>query len=175
MASQEPISRAEILAAPKGVIPGKRWLRKMTALYNCVRLGKTVLGSSPDFQPAATGLVVQVPISSSGTNASSSSYRGEFDPSGATQFGSGPFNFGDEVRVSPTNTNATTMGGSITPGIYVYVNGSSTTGNLPNHILSPGGETAYWQTKSTFPSTAQTCDGAGHTITVFVDEQTGTL
>lgn len=182
----------EPLKSGKRPFLGKRVANIVRAVVNALMHAEIVLGppvptglsgasSTGGFASSPQGkvtwskekVVFTVPANFVG-GGSSSSYRGEYSQTGATTFNSGaPYSFGDEVRVSPTNSVATTMGGTVLPGLYVCIQAftPSIGTNLPNHFLSPGGETAFWQTKSTFPSTAQTCDGSGSTITVAVDQQ----
>lgn len=101
-----------------------------------------------------------------------SQYRGEYTPDGLfTEFNPGPYVFGDIVRITPGNVNATTGGGDIIPGVYICVQDGPTSSDLPNHPLSDGGETEFWHWLSTYPTIRQMCDDSGVVRTVFVDAQ----
>lgn len=176
MPIDQPINKAEPLVAPKGPIPGKRLLQQIVAYLNAIRLGRVVTGQTPNFDLSTNGAVWTVPNSSVTQNGSntSESYRGEYDPGGSTTFNPGPFNFGDIVRVTPGNAVATTEGGTVVPGVYVCIQAGATSDDLPNHPLSAGGETAFWQWLATYPSNANVCNNDGSTTAVFVDQQNGT-
>jgi len=165
-------SKGKPLKHPKRgqVIFGKH-LWPIIDFINALLNGEIVKGQSYELIVSDRKIIWKVKEASG--SGGSSSYRGEYEPSGATTFGSGPFLFGDMVRVSPTNVNATTAtpAGSIIPGVYVCIAEGATETDFPNHPLSPGGETAFWQLIATYPSVADRCDTDGSTVHVFSDEQ----
>ncbi len=167
---------------------GKSRVNKVIAAINAIINAKVVWGPPPQIGNTlpnntgsnahfditeSNGFILTLPpyptVQGNGTNTPTS-YRGEYSPGGSTTFNPGPFNFGDVVRVSPTNAVSTVEGGSVIPGVYVCVQTGAGSGNLPNHPLSEGGENSFWQWLATWPSSMTTC-GADGDITVFADAQ----
>lgn len=154
---------------PRDVIFGKQ-AAPLFELFNAIINGSITDGQPSQLLIGENKIIWQ--IKGSGGNSSSGTYRGEYDPAGNTQFNPGPFVFGDEVRVSPTNANAAPAG-TIIPGVYICVQSGPTVTNLPNHPLSPGGETAFWHWLATWPTAATQCNNDGSQSTYFIDEQKG--
>lgn len=148
-----------------------RDVRELMMFFNAFMESKFIKGSSNEVLISDNNVIFK--IESSGNSQGSSSYRGEYEPGGATEFNSGAFAFGDIVRVSPSNTVATTAtpAGSVIPGVYICIQDAPSDTDLPNHPLSPGGETIFWHWISTYPSVTNSCDGDGNTISRFTDEQ----
>jgi hypothetical protein len=78
-------------------------------------------------------------------------YQGEFDEDGIDFY-----NPGDVVRVSDGNSASSTHGGPTVPGVYVCI-AQPGEDDYPRHPLQDGGETAFWNWLSTWPSSENGC------------------
>jgi hypothetical protein len=146
-------------------------LNPLIAFFNAFINGEIVNGKSNELQIGDLKIIFRIK-NATDSGGGNSSYRGEYEPTGATPLGSGPFAVGDIVRVSPTNAVATPAGVTV-PGVYVCIADGPGETDFPKHPLSAGGETAFWQWLVTWPSVANVCNGDGSTSEVFVDQQPG--
>jgi hypothetical protein len=87
-------------------------------------------------------------------------YTGEFD-----QLEIDTYTPGDVTRVSPANDAASTNGGPTVPGVYVCV-AQPGADDFPRHPLQDGGETAFWNWLSTWPSETEDCVDGTPTTTL---------
>ena len=155
-----------------GELLGRKRSNEIITLLNAFLNGEIVAGKSNAILFGDRKIVFQITGGEGAPQSGNSQYRGEYESTGATPLGSGPFATGDVVRVSPTNANAAPAG-PIIPGVYVCISDGPSDTDFPNHPLSDGGETIFWQWLATWPSLSNTCDSDGNSITIFADQWPG--
>jgi hypothetical protein len=167
------IGKGRPLRKPKKgkVIFGKD-LIPLVEFYNAFINGEIISGNGNELLIGDLKIIWKVKGGAApSTPSGDSQYRGEYTPDGSfTEFNPGPFVFGDIVRITPTNVNATTEGGTIIPGVYICVKDAPTISDLPIHPMS-GTETTFWHWLSTYPSASVVCNGDGTSSTKAVDMQ----
>lgn len=156
----------------RGAVVFGKDINAIIDLCNALLNGEITNGSKNDFLIGDLKILWQIKAAIAGSG--SSSYRGEYEATGATTFGSGAFSFGDIVRVSPTNSVSRPMGGSVIAGVYICIQAAPSETDLPNHPLSPGGETAFWHWLATWPANRSVCDSDGTSTDNFIDGQPST-
>lgn len=139
-----PRKGEKLLELLPGELIGRKRANILIRFYNAFMQSKLVRGSSDDVLISDNNIVLKIKdIASSGNG--DVNYRGEYAPDGSTEFNPGPFVFGDIVRVTSSNSNSTTLGGTIDPGVYICIQDGPSTGDLPS-----SSDTAFWQLVSKF-------------------------
>lgn len=157
------------LLKPRSLL-GSAKANKLLMWFNAFMKITVVRGNSDEFLITDNSIILKLKNSDGGSGGGGN-YRGEYSPDGITPLHPGPFVEGDTVRVTPVNANAKPHG-TILPGTYICILDGPSETDLPNHPMSPGGETVFWQLYGgTYPTAANTCGGDGSLITVAVDQQ----
>lgn len=147
----------------KGQVLSRTKLNELVKWLNLL-LGATIKrGGADKVFVSESNIIYQLNKNASAAGGSGMNYRGEWDEIAYVA--------GDVVRVSPDNAIASTAtpAGDTIPGVYVCMQDTDET-NPPLHPLQTGGENAYWDWLSTYPSEITICV-AGEQLTYLIDAQ----